>query len=165
MGELQGAIGLAQLAKLDGMIAKQRQHKAAIKAALKKVRGVSFRDVPDPAGDTATFLGFFLPDGKTARAFNEVLSKENAGAIYFKGNTWHFYPKWEHLLGALTLCRTGWPFQRGGHGEDLSYPSDRLPQSEAIFDRLLVYPIPVNMADDRLRTIVSAIEKAAAVVG
>ena len=109
-------------------------------------------------------LGFQW-DGKTARAFNDVLSKEKAGAIYFKGNTWHFYPKWEHLLGALTLCRTGWPFKRGGHREDLSYPSDGLPQSEAIFERLLVYPIPVHMDDDRMRAILSAIAKAAGVVG
>jgi 8-amino-3,8-dideoxy-alpha-D-manno-octulosonate transaminase len=164
MGELQGAIGLAQLAKLDGIIAKQRQHKEAIKAALNNVPGISFREIPDPQGDTATFLCFFLPDGHSARAFNDILSKEKAGAIYFKGNTWHFYPKWEHLLGGLTLCRTGWPFKRGGHGEDLSYAPDGLPQSEAIFDRLLVYPIPVHMDDDRLRTIVSAIEKAAGAV-
>jgi 8-amino-3,8-dideoxy-alpha-D-manno-octulosonate transaminase len=164
MGELQGAIGLAQLAKLSKIIAQQRQHKTAIKAALEKVNGVTFRDVPDPSGDTATFLGFFLPDGETARAFNDVLSKEKAGAIYFKNNTWHLYSKWEHLHGALTLCRTGWPFKKDGQGEDLSFPSDSLPKTEAIFERLLVYPIPVKMDDDRLNTIVAAIEKAAGVV-
>jgi 8-amino-3,8-dideoxy-alpha-D-manno-octulosonate transaminase len=164
MGELQGAIGLAQLAKLDAIIAQQRNHKATIKDALKKVNGISFRQVPDQEGDTATFLGFFLPDGQTARAFNEVLSQENAGAIYFKDNTWHFYPKWEHLQGALTLCHTGWPFKRGAHGEDLSYPPDNLPQSETVFDRLLVYPIPIKMDDARVKTVVSAIEKAAKVV-
>jgi 8-amino-3,8-dideoxy-alpha-D-manno-octulosonate transaminase len=164
MGEIQGAIGLAQLAKLGKIIAQQRQHKTAIKAALEKVNGISFRDVPDPSGDTATFLGFFLPDGETTRAFNDVLAKENAGAIYFKNNTWHLYSKWEHLNGALTLCRTGWPFKRDGQGEDLSFPSDSLPKSEAIFDRLLVYPIPIKMADDRLNTIVGAIKKAASVV-
>ena len=164
MGELQGAIGLAQLAKLDTIIAQQRQHKGAIKAALEKVNRITFRDIPDPTGDTATFLGFFLPDGKMARAFNDVLSNEKAGAIYFKNNTWHLYSKWEHLQGALTLCRTEWPFNRGGQGEDLSFPSDGLPKSDAIFDRLLVYPIPVNMDTDRLNTIIRAIEKAASVV-
>ncbi len=161
MGELQGAIGLAQLTKLNGIIADQKRNKAAIRGALEKVDGVTFRKIPDPEGDTATFLAFFLPDGETAERFNGVLAEQKAGAIYFKKNTWHFYPKWEHLLGGLTLCRSGWPFKRKGTQEDLSYPPESLPKSEAVFDRLLVYPIPVKMDGDRLKTIVSAIEKAA----
>lgn len=163
MGELQGAIGLAQLAKLDTIIAQQKKNKAAIKAALANVNGITFRQIPDPQGDTATFLAFFLPDGQKARKFNEVLSEHKAGAVYFKKNTWHFYPKWEHLIGAKTLCRSGWPFKRNGCGEDLCYPADRLPRSEAVFDRLLVFPIPVKMSRERLDTVASAIEKAAAV--
>ncbi|MBW2019508.1 MAG: DegT/DnrJ/EryC1/StrS family aminotransferase [Deltaproteobacteria bacterium] len=164
MTELQGAIGLAQLAKLDDIIAAQRKHKAAIRSALEDVDGVTFRTIPDPAGDTATFLAFFLPDGGTARKFKKVLSEEKAGAIYFKENTWHFYPKWEHLHQGLTLCRTGWPFKRSEAGEALRYMPDNLPKSEAVFDRLLVYPISVKMSDDRLETIVSAVQKAASVV-
>lgn len=160
MTELQGAIGLAQLAKLDAIIAEQRRHKVAIRAALEDVDRVTFRTIPDPAGDTATFLAFFLPDAEAARRFNKVLSNEKAGAIFFKENTWHFYPKWEHLLQGLTLCRTGWPFKRNGKGGALSYLPDGLPKSEAIFDRLLVYPIPVKMSNDRLETIVAAIQKA-----
>ncbi len=161
MAELQGAIGLAQLAKLDDIIASQKKHKAQIRAALEKVAAVSFRTIPDPAGDTATFLGFFLPDGDTTRKFNKALSDEGVGAIYFKENTWHYYPKWEHLLGGLSLCKAGWPFTRGGLGEDLKYVPSDFPKSEAIFDRLLVYPINVKMSQDRIETIVSAIQKAA----
>ncbi len=163
MAELQGAIGLAQLAKLGDIIAAQRKHKAAIRKALEGVGQVTFRAIPDPEGDTATFLGFFLPDGDKAQKFNKALSEEKAGAIYFKGNTWHFYPKWEHLHEALTLCKNGWPFNRGGLGEDLKYVPEDLPKSEAIFDRLLVYPISVKMSEDAIETITSAIKKAAAV--
>jgi 8-amino-3,8-dideoxy-alpha-D-manno-octulosonate transaminase len=161
MTELQGAIGLAQLAKLDDIIAAQRKHKATIRAALGEVEQITFRTIPDPEGDTATFLGFFLPDREAARRFNKTLSEEKAGAIYFKENTWHFYPKWEHLHRGLTLCKSGWPFKRSGLGEDLKYLPEDLPKSEAVFDRLLVYPISVKMSKDRLETIVSAIQKAA----
>jgi len=157
MTELQGAIGLAQLAKLDAIITEQRRHKATIKAALEDVGGVTFRTIANPEGDTATFLAFFLPDAEAARKFNRVLSEEKAGAIYFKENTWHFYPKWEHLHQGLTLCRTGWPFQRNEH---MSYPPDSLAKSEAVFDRLLVFPISVKMSDERLETMVAAIQKA-----
>ncbi|MES0363616.1 MAG: hypothetical protein ABUK14_06655 [Desulfobacteria bacterium] len=61
----------------------------------------------------------------------------------------------------LTLRRTGWPFKRNGEGENLGYPADGLPKSEAIFDRLLVYQIPVKMGDECLETIIAAIRKAA----
>lgn len=164
MGELQGAIGLAQLAKLDDIIARQKEHKATIRGALEKVNGVTFRDVPDPDGDTATFLAFFLPDGDTAEAFNKALSDRQAGAVYFKNNTWHVYDNWEHLHGGLTLCRTGWPFKRGGAGPDLNYPPDTLPQTRAVFDRLLVFPIPVHLDADRRKTMLAAVEAARAVV-
>jgi 8-amino-3,8-dideoxy-alpha-D-manno-octulosonate transaminase len=164
MGELQGAIGLAQLNKLDGIISEQRRHKRAIKQRLAQVKGVTFRQIPDDEGDTATFLAFFLPDAETTRAFNEALNASQAGAIYFRDNTWHFYPKWEHLHGELTLCRTGWPFKRGEPGRDLNYSPCDLPRSEEVFDRLLVYPIPVKMDDTRLTEILSAIEKAAQVL-
>ncbi|HVO64844.1 MAG TPA: DegT/DnrJ/EryC1/StrS family aminotransferase, partial [Syntrophales bacterium] len=54
MNELQGALGLAQLRKLDTIIAEQKKNKQAIKDVLSKVKGVKFRDIPDPDGDTAT---------------------------------------------------------------------------------------------------------------
>lgn len=164
MGELQGAIGLAQLAKLDSIISEQKRHKAAIKEKLAEVPGLTFRKIPDAEGDTATFLAFFLPDARKTKAFNDALTQQDAGAIYFRNNTWHFYPKWEHLHNELTLCRTGWPFKRHGQDKDLSYPPDNLPKSEGIFDRLLVYQIPVKMDESRLATITSAIGKAADVL-
>ncbi|MDH4321894.1 MAG: DegT/DnrJ/EryC1/StrS family aminotransferase, partial [Desulfobulbaceae bacterium] len=67
MMELQGAMGLAQLAKLDGMIAAQRKNKAAMKAAVEKLPGVTFRTILDEAGDSATFLAFMLPDAAKTR--------------------------------------------------------------------------------------------------
>src|SRR5512140_1108731 len=58
MNEIQGGIGLAQLRKLNRVLAGQRKNKAAIEAMLAKVPGLKFRAVPAPAGDSATHLGF-----------------------------------------------------------------------------------------------------------
>jgi len=164
MMELQGAIGLAQLAKLDSIIARQRKNKARIKKALKKIKGITFRRLMDEAGDTATFLAFFLPDAEKARAFNAVLKENGAGAIYFAENTWHYYPKWEHLLAGSTLAANGWPFKHKEVGRDLKYRPDALPQSARIVERCLVYPIPVKMPKERLAQILGAIERAAKVL-
>ena len=163
MMELQGAIGLAQLAKLDSMIATQKQHKVRLKAAAAKIPGVTFRQELDETGDNATFFSFLLPSKEKALAVNEVLRAEGFGAIYFAGNTWHYYPKWEHLLGGKTLAASGWPFV-GSDKRRVVYDPVALPKSAAIIDRLLVFQVPIKLSAERLTQICAALEKAAAAV-
>ncbi len=160
MMELQGAMGLAQLAKLDGIVASQQKNKAAIKEAVAHLPGVSFRTILDEQGDSASFLGFFLPDGEAASRVNTILAANGAGAIPFGSNTWHFYPKWEHLLGGSTLAKSGWPFNSANGKRRVVYDADVLPQSAALMDRLLVYQVPVNLSEERLRQITAALNKA-----
>ena len=161
MMELQGALGLAQLAKLPSIIQEQKKNKETIKKALGKIDGITFRRILDSDGDTATFLAFFLPDGEKTRRFNQVLSNNNVGAIYYRDNTWHYYSNWNELFEGTTLCRSGWPFKNAIQGIDVRYQKDALPRTDAIFERLLVYPISVKMTEERLDTIISTIEVAA----
>jgi len=160
MMELQGAIGLAQLAKLDGIIAAQRRNKEALRELVGQLPGVSFRTVIDPAGDNASFLAFFLPDAAKARRVNEVLGQNGAGAVYFANNTWHYYPKWEHLLAGSTLARSGWPFKEADGRRRVHYDPAALPRSAALLDRLLVYPVPVKLSPERLEQIGKAVKAA-----
>ena len=88
MNEFQGAVGLAQLRKLDYIIGEQRKNKAAIKDALGDVPGIGFRKLFDPDGDTATFLGFNLPDEASAKKIQGALKEEGVDTIYFKDNAW-----------------------------------------------------------------------------
>jgi 8-amino-3,8-dideoxy-alpha-D-manno-octulosonate transaminase len=160
MMELQGAIGLAQLAKLDGIIAAQRRNKEALRELVGQLPGVSFRTVIDPAGDNASFLAFFLPDAAEARRVNEILGQNGAGAVYFANNTWHYYPKWEHLLAGSTLARSGWPFEEADGRRRVHYDPAALPRSAARLDRLLVYPVPVKLSPERLEQIGKAVKAA-----
>ncbi|MBU0483371.1 MAG: DegT/DnrJ/EryC1/StrS family aminotransferase [Proteobacteria bacterium] len=164
MMELQGAIGLAQLAKLDGMIATQKEHKKVLRAAAAKIPGVTFRTILDPAGDNATFFAFFLPDAQKARAVNQVLKDNGCGAIYFADNTWHYYPKWEHLLAGSTLAKSGWPFNDQQGKKRVIYDPQVLPATAAIMGRLLVFQVPIKLSAARLKEMCAALEKAAAAV-
>ncbi|MBU0730153.1 MAG: DegT/DnrJ/EryC1/StrS family aminotransferase [Proteobacteria bacterium] len=163
MMELQGAIGLAQLAKLDGMVVAQKKNKAALRQAISKIPGVTFRTILDPDGDSATFIAFMLPDAGKARAVNEVLKANGAGAVYFAENTWHYYPKWEHLLNGSTLAKSGWPFMEPGGKKRVVYDPQVLPKSAAIMNRTLVYQVPIKLSAERLLQITAALKKAAAV--
>lgn len=160
MMEIQGAIGLAQLAKLDSMIVEQKKNKALLKEAAGKIPGVTFRNILDEAGDSATFLAFMLPDKERAVQVNQVLKDNGAGAINFGENTWHFYPQWEHLLGAKTPSKNGWPFSVEGKRRVI-YDPEGLPQSTDIMTRTLVYQIPIKLGEEQKEKMVAALSKAA----
>jgi len=159
MMELQGAIGLAQLAKLDQMIAAQKKTKQLLKEAAARIPGVTFRDLIDEQGDSATFFAFMLPDKEHAAAVNAVLRENGAGAINFGENSWHFYPSWEHLIGAKTLAENGTPFSVHGKRRVI-YDPDALPASADLMNRTLVYQIPVRMSEEQQKNITSALAKA-----
>lgn len=161
MMELQGAIGLAQLAKLDEMVATQRAHKTRLKEALAKLPGVSFRHHPDEAGDSATFLAFSLSDEEHRVRVAQILRDQGAPAICFADNTWHFYPRWEHLLAGSTKAARGWPFVEPGGRRRVVYAPDALPKSVELMKRTLVYPIQLRMPEERLQQMEQAIGKAA----
>ncbi len=160
MMEIQGAIGMAQLAKLDSMITAQKKNKAAIKEAVQEIPGVTFRNILDEQGDSATFLCFMLPDAEKTKAVNQILQENGAGAINFGDNTWHFYPQWEHLTEGKTLCQNGWPFT-DGNKRRVIYDPLALPQSAELMARTLVYPIPIKLSGERLAQIKGALGKAA----
>ena len=159
MMELQGAIGLAQLAQLDDMIVAQKKNKAALKDVVSRIPGVTFRTLVDEEGDTATFFAFFLPSREKAQEVNTILQDNGAGAISFASNTWHYYPKWEHLINGLTTARSGWPFKDQDSRRRVIYDPEKLPASAEIISRLLVYQVPIKLSDERLAQISAAVDK------
>jgi len=103
ISELHAAVGLAQLRKLDRIVETQRRNKSRLKEALSAYPEVSFREIPDPAGDSATFLTFFLPDEQRAREVAGELGAAGVdGCFYWYDNNWHYVRKWEHLEGPQT---------------------------------------------------------------
>jgi 8-amino-3,8-dideoxy-alpha-D-manno-octulosonate transaminase len=65
---------------------------------MSRIPDVSFRQIPDEDGDSATFLSFFLPDKARARQVSENLAKEGVdGCSYWYANNWHYVKQWDHL--------------------------------------------------------------------
>ncbi len=161
MMELQGALGLAQLEKLERIILpRQRANKGVLKESLQAYDGITFRDLPDPDGDSATFLVFFLPTADKALEFNAVLAEEGVGAVYWYDNSWHYYGRWEHLLHGKTALSSGWPFRTETGQSRCSYPPEALPRTAGILSRALTVPIRIFM-DDQIPILKKAFEKAA----
>jgi len=163
MMELQGAIGIAQLTKLDSMLAAQRAHKARLKQAAAKISGVNFRLLVDEPGDTATFFAFVLGSRDQRLAVQKTLTEQGVPPICWADNSWHFYPKWEHLMEGSTLAKNGWPFVEPGGRRRVAYDPAALPQSAELLAKTLVYPISIKMSEEQLQTMEKALAVAATV--
>jgi len=160
MNEFQGAVGLAQLRKLDWIIGQQKKNKGIIKEMLKRVPGVKFREIPDPEGDTATFLAFNLPTEEKALSFQQALAKRGCETVCFKHNKWHYVPNWEHFLAFSTANSQKWPFTNPGYkGGTPDYGRHRIPRAEDLLGRTLFMPISIRMSEERFKVIEQAIEE------
>jgi len=105
ISELHAAVGLAQIKKLDRFLAIQKKNQALLKNILSQIPEVSFRRIPDPAGDSCTFLSWFLPTEELTRAVVNELKVQNilAGNFYWYDNNWHYIRRWDHLKNSVTL--------------------------------------------------------------
>ena len=161
MMELQGAIGLAQLAKLDTMIAAQKNNKKRLMAAAATIPDVRFRVLMDQPGDSATFFTFIMSDENHRKRVQESLIEDGFPPICWADNSWHFFPRWEHLLAGKTLADNGWPFVGSGGRRRVVYDPNELPKSAELLGRALVYPIPIKMTEEHLTQMEAALSRAA----
>jgi len=98
ISELHAAVGLAQLEKLDTILAIQKRNYSIIRSTLETIKGVTFRKVPQGGEENYSFLSFFLPTEaltkKAVRALSEASVEAN---FYWYTNNWHYINGWEHL--------------------------------------------------------------------
>lgn len=147
ISELNAAVGLAQLRKLDGILETQRAHKTAIKTALKRCPAVSFRHIPDEGGDSATFLSFLLPDEAAARKkAGELAAAGVDGCFYWYANNWHYIRQWDHLKQLKGAARL--PLQLFENRPD--YSNVQLPRSDALMARTISMQIKLSWTEQEI---------------
>ncbi|CAN2039913.1 8-amino-3,8-dideoxy-alpha-D-manno-octulosonate transaminase [Candidatus Magnetomoraceae bacterium gMMP-15] len=148
ISELNAAVGLAQLKKLDWILKKQRSNKKLLKDALAKCSKLSFRDVPDKSGDSATFLSFFLPDeARTLKAVEALAKTGIDGCFYWYDNNWHYIRQWDHLKKLHSLARL--PLQILENCPD--YSQVKLPQSDSIMSRTISMQIKLSWTEEEIQ--------------
>jgi 8-amino-3,8-dideoxy-alpha-D-manno-octulosonate transaminase len=145
MTELQGAIGIVQLNKLEHIIAKQRQNKKRLKEKLAGL-SLSFRSICDEVGEIGDSLIFF-GDAKiqTDRVF-EMLQQAGIGTKNLPDAIrWHFARYWDHIYS--------------GERQGLRR-SDGWEKSAKLLECAIAIPVMVNMTDDRIDHVAANIKKA-----
>lgn len=105
ISELHAAVGLAQVKRLPEFVATQKMNHTRLKEILAQVPEISFRVIPDPAGDSGSFVCWFLPSAEIAKAVVTEMKSQGIlpGNFYWFDNNWHYIRKWDHLKNAVTL--------------------------------------------------------------
>ena len=107
ISELHAAVGLAQFRKLDQFLSIQKKNHQYLQAELARIPGISFRTIPDPSGDSHTFLSWFMPSRELTEDVVAELKTQQAfaGNFYWFEHNWHYIRKWDHLKTEKTLNR------------------------------------------------------------
>jgi len=141
MSELQGAVGLAQIKKLDTVIAEQRRNKERIVGVVREFP-VTPRVIPDDVYETADAFVFFTESNEQARRIRKEMLAQGFGTkILPEAISWHYAGTWDHM-----------PELVASHGGSLG---DAFPTTNDLLGRAVALPVSVNMPDDlevRVRT-------------
>ena len=151
MPELLAAVALVQLRRLDGLIDAMRQRKRMLKAGIEEVtrrKGISFRELADPEGDTAIATVFFMDSAAQADAVSQALRAENigAGTLYRpEGIDYHVYANWLPIINRRTWTNAGGPWRWAQR--EIEHRPDMCPRSLDLLGRavhLNVSPLLTN---------------------
>jgi 8-amino-3,8-dideoxy-alpha-D-manno-octulosonate transaminase len=148
ISELHAAVGLAQIRKLDTFLSIQRRNNQILRSYLEQVPGISFRVVPDPSGDSASFLSWFLPSQEKMEKAIEALKTAGifAGNFYWFANNWHYIRKWDHLKNVQSLYALNEAQQLA-----LSKLSDtKFEASDAIMSRCISTAISLTWTEEQV---------------
>lgn len=148
MTEIQAAIGMAQLRKLDGMVHCNRGHYVALKDGLEQIGKLEFRAVPQPCGPLCDTLVFLLPDAAVAQEFARRMYAQGLSTKNLPdAMDWHFAGTWDHV------------FKHFGLTKDELWAS--LLPSYKWLSRCVALPVMVKYTPGRIEAILDHLERIA----
>ena len=163
MSELQGAVILTQLGRLESLLADMRRHKAALKSAIQPVVrgcGVTFRSIHDEEGDTGLALIFLAPSAERANRIAAALNAEGANAfvLYDPGRVdYHVYAHWTAIIENRTWSERGGPWR--WHNGPLEYRYDMCPRSLDLLGRAVHLDVSPDMTGTNIQQLSDAVAK------
>ena len=163
MAEMPAAIGLVQLERLQGIVAAARARQAMLMDGIGPTavgKGVTFRDVPDPEGDSAITLAMFLETPAKAQSVAHALNAENisAGVLYRPDRQdIHIYAHWLPVLSKRTWTDSGGPWRWAKR--DIAYSQDMCPRSLDILARSVVLNVDPSMSNSDVEETIDGVTK------
>lgn len=147
LSEANAAVGKVQLQRASMIRERNLKNKGMIKAALSEVEGITFRHMPDPDGDSGTFLNFFLPSAELSQKAMAQFAEDGVnGCNYWYTNMYHFINQWEHIKDMKS------PNKLAIHhfGAPQDYHALELPKSNEVIGRLISLGISASWTEEQV---------------
>jgi 8-amino-3,8-dideoxy-alpha-D-manno-octulosonate transaminase len=163
MSELQGAVALVQLGRLDDLLGDMRRRRAEITDGIVGVarqKGVEFRRSNDPDGDTGIVLMFFVPTPERATFIADALEAEGVDTfVVYRPDVvdYHVYAHWSPILGQRTWSTNGGPWR--WHEGKVEYSPDMCPRTLDLLGRAVHLDVSPDLSDQNVAEIVEAVNK------
>lgn len=125
VNEITAAVALAQLNKLDKIVATLREKRSKLKSLISDVKGFKFRILNDPDGDCGTLCTVIFDTREQAVKVSKAL-----GSKTIDQSGWHVYANMEHVLRHLK--EVGQPHTKGSY-----------PKTDDILSRAMIISIGV----------------------
>ncbi len=155
--ELHAAVGLAQFRKIQQILDLQRINQKKLKAVVEKFPQITFRYIPDEAGDSCTFLCFFGPDEATTRKIVKAFAENGIDGIqYWYDNMYHYIRNWGHIKSLASVTKL--PLHVLDQPQD--YATLQLPDSDKVISRLISMLVKVGWSEAQLEERLQKIESA-----
>jgi 8-amino-3,8-dideoxy-alpha-D-manno-octulosonate transaminase len=163
LSELQGAVALVQLGRLDDLLHDMRQAKAELKEGITGVaseRGVAFRRINDPDGDTAIATMLILPTAERAAYVAKALEAEGVETmqLYDPDHVdYHVYAHWTPILNKRTWSDEGGPWR--WHEGEVTYSPDMCPRTLDLLGRTIQLDVSPDLTEQNVTEMVNAVNK------
>jgi len=138
MSEMQAAVGMAQLEKLDQIVEANRRNYKVYNDALQQIDQIQIRKIPKQCKPLCDTFIFALPEEKQTIEFLKLMNKQSIGTKNVPDAIeWHFARHWEHIFTHYGMSKE--------ELEELTQPTAEL------LKRSVSIPVMVNYKEDSLQ--------------
>jgi 8-amino-3,8-dideoxy-alpha-D-manno-octulosonate transaminase len=162
MGELAGAVANVQLRKLPQVVAHMKASKQRIKNMLGDIKGVSFRRLNDPDGDTGPFLILTFDNESHAVRITQHLTNDGIENVFHLSDYGlHIYHNIRSLVDKIPLSPAGNPWSLSQNADSVyEYSKGTCPTSDDLFERSVIITIPSRLTAEQEQEMTQTIRNA-----
>lgn len=164
MSELIGSVASVQIKKLPKIVKHMQDSKRRIKSMLEGTPGMAFRRLNDESGDTGCFLILILETESAAqKAIARIKASGMPSASRLADYGLHIYCNIPQLVEKTPLSPAGNPWNLPENKEwARDYHKGACPQSDELFARSILIPIPSCLTREQEKIAAQIIRKAVA---
>lgn len=156
MNEFTAGIMLAQVRKLDRILADQRDKQSRVHAGIADLPGIELRKKNTPEGGTGSRVLIWTQSKEQCDLFITAMKAENVNANHSGGSA--LLPIIPHIEAKQGL-EEGWPSWSTPHGKEITYGKQCCPKTLEIWDRYVEIAMDPKFSDQDVNDVIAAVRK------